>query len=129
MATYQPRKGSNVSQYIANLNTMPSAHDVATQQEEQNFNIDEELAQFTNTDFFDYDPADFLDQSIPDLNPAQGEHARSDNASTNDKIGAKGMHFVTGMPISTDLYPELYPPLKFLLPHFESPMRPILNFA
>ena len=57
------RNGVNVSQYIANLNKEPSAFEVATS-EEQNYGVDDEsLAQFTNTDFFDFDGADFLNES------------------------------------------------------------------
>lgn len=57
------RNGVNVSQYIANLNKEPSAFEVATS-EEQNYGVDDEsLAQFTNTDFFDFDTADFLNES------------------------------------------------------------------
>ena len=57
------RNAVNVSQYIANLNKEPSAFEVATS-EEQNYGVDDEsLAQFTNTDFFDFDAADFLNES------------------------------------------------------------------
>jgi len=42
-----------VSQYIANLNTIPSAADSTAQQDFGTF--DDELALFTNTQFFDFD--------------------------------------------------------------------------
>lgn len=53
MSTYNARRAPNVSQYIANLNTVPSAADLAAQQEFANF--DDDLAMFTNTQFFDFD--------------------------------------------------------------------------
>ncbi|THZ01368.1 hypothetical protein D6C95_04136 [Aureobasidium pullulans] len=53
MSTYSARRAPNVSQYIANLNTVPSAADLAAQQELGTF--DDDLAMFTNTQFFDFD--------------------------------------------------------------------------
>ncbi|KAF8847885.1 hypothetical protein BDZ45DRAFT_307062 [Acephala macrosclerotiorum] len=49
---YSGRTGPNVSEYIANLNAIPSASDLPT---EDDFNLDADLAMFTNTQFFDYD--------------------------------------------------------------------------
>ncbi|KAG9997035.1 hypothetical protein KCU78_g17148, partial [Aureobasidium melanogenum] len=51
--TITARRAPNVSQYIANLNTVPSAADLAAQQELGAF--DDDLAMFTNTQFFDFD--------------------------------------------------------------------------
>ena len=42
----------NVSEYIANLNSIPSAQDL---QNAESFNLDDDLALFTNTQFFDFD--------------------------------------------------------------------------
>ncbi|KAF2157064.1 phosphoglycerate mutase-like protein [Myriangium duriaei CBS 260.36] len=57
MAHFQGRRGPPVSQYIANLNTVPSATDIAHQQQHQQefANFDDDIALFTNTDFFDFD--------------------------------------------------------------------------
>lgn len=51
---YNGRRAPNVSEYIANLNTIPTPHelDLASQ---ENFNLDDDLAMFTNTQFFDFD--------------------------------------------------------------------------
>lgn len=54
MASYDGQRGPNVSEFIANLNTIPSAQDMAAPGPE-NFNLDDELAMFTNTQFFDFD--------------------------------------------------------------------------
>jgi hypothetical protein len=43
-----------VSEYIANLNAVPSAQDLQSSNAD-NFNLDEDLAMFTNTQFFDFD--------------------------------------------------------------------------
>lgn len=92
------RKAPNVSQYLANLNTIPSAHDVATQDE--NFDIDEQLAQFTNVEFLDFDTGgEFLEHSIPDFNSDHGARSRRQSAE-NTTVESKGMDFVN----STLLY-------------------------
>ncbi|KAL8901023.1 MAG: hypothetical protein Q9207_005402 [Kuettlingeria erythrocarpa] len=58
MTGYVGRKAPNVSHYLSNLNAIPSDQDVGTQQPDDfDFN---DLATFTNTQFFDFD---------------QGEHA------------------------------------------------------
>jgi hypothetical protein len=52
---YNGRRGGgvNVSEYIANLNAIPTAQDIENSQE--NFNMDDELAMFTNAQFLDFD--------------------------------------------------------------------------
>jgi hypothetical protein len=54
MASYNGQRGPNVSEFIANLNAIPSAQDMAAGQG-QDFNLDDDLAMFTNTQFFDFD--------------------------------------------------------------------------
>lgn len=93
---YKGRKGPNVSHYLANLNTLPSAHDVAAQQQED-FNIADELAQFTNTEFLDFDAGDFLEPSMSDYDPSLEEKARRENCAANNTIDGKGLDFVHGM--------------------------------
>lgn len=51
---YNGRRGPNVSQYIANLNAIPTAQELHNSAQD-NFNIDDDLAMFTNTQFFDFD--------------------------------------------------------------------------
>ncbi len=57
MSAFNGRRVSNVSQYVANLNAIPSAHDAALQQQE-GFSLEDDLAMFTNTEFFDFDLGD-----------------------------------------------------------------------
>ncbi|OCK81739.1 hypothetical protein K432DRAFT_294820 [Lepidopterella palustris CBS 459.81] len=68
MSSYNGRRGPNVSQYIANLNTIPPAQEMAT---DPLLNIEDDLALFTNTEFFDFDAG-----HIPDV-PAPVEYDRS----------------------------------------------------
>ncbi|KAI9761132.1 MAG: hypothetical protein M4579_001179 [Chaenotheca gracillima] len=80
MAEFNGRRGPNVSEYIANLNAIPSAHDVATQQQQQQqegFNLDDALAVFTNTTFFDFDMGENVDPShVGNYNMNAAEAAR-----------------------------------------------------
>jgi len=68
MSGYNGRRGPNVSQYLANLNTIPSQQDLLAEP----LNLEEELAVFTSAEFIDWDaagadlnnlnsPLDFLD--------------------------------------------------------------------
>lgn len=70
---YSGRRGPNVSQYVANLNTIPPAQEPIAEP----LNIDEDLALFTNSEFIDWDgsfdinpPLDFLD-----ADPSRGVNA------------------------------------------------------
>ncbi|KAF2101107.1 hypothetical protein NA57DRAFT_24731, partial [Rhizodiscina lignyota] len=70
------RRAPNVSQYLADLNTIPSAQDPAAQNQDEFAGLDNDMALFTNTDFFDFDlgevtrmaqPSDFDSAEAPDF--------------------------------------------------------------
>ncbi|KAL3459270.1 hypothetical protein BJX64DRAFT_206297 [Aspergillus heterothallicus] len=68
MAEFNGRRAPNFSQYLEDLNAIPSAYDIAMQQQQQEaFNLDSELSLFTNTEFFDFD-------KLGDLNIPQFDH-------------------------------------------------------
>lgn len=95
MAGFNGRRApNNVSHYISNLNAIPSAHDVPVQQDE-NYNIEEELAVFTNAEFFDFDLGEAIEQPSINYDPSQEERARRENAAAH-KNGHK-LDFVNGM--------------------------------
>ena len=50
------------SEFLANLNAIPTAADMAAPQD---FNFDDDLAMFTNTTFFDFDLGQDLDVTQP----------------------------------------------------------------
>ena len=56
------KSGVNGSHYIADLNKVPSTFDVDRSSDEA-FGLDDELAQFTNAEFLDFDAGNFLDGS------------------------------------------------------------------
>ncbi|KAI9642755.1 hypothetical protein NHQ30_008487 [Ciborinia camelliae] len=51
---YNGRRGPNVSEYIANLNAIPTPQDLQNSNQDP-FNVDDDLAMFTNAQFFDFD--------------------------------------------------------------------------
>jgi len=92
MSNFTGRRAPNVSQYIANLNTIPSPHEIATQQQE-GFNLEDDLAMFTNTQFFDFDMNEHRQKTPVEYDPAQEERARRENAAAHNK-NAKGMEYM-----------------------------------
>lgn len=93
------RRAPNVSQYIANLNTIHSPQDM--QQEDEGFRLEDDLAVFTNAEFYNFDmegdPG--IEQVPTTYDPAHEERARRANAS-----GAKNPHkmeYMNGMPSSS----------------------------
>lgn len=79
MSGFAGRRAPNVSEYVANLNMTPSAQDLASP---DNLNFEEELAMFTNTQFFDFDLGQNTDLH-PSLDMPQNE-ASGGNTSTED---------------------------------------------
>jgi hypothetical protein len=54
-ASYHDRRpGPNVSEFVANLNAIPSAQDLQSARVDA-YHLDDDLAMFTNTQFFDFD--------------------------------------------------------------------------
>lgn len=76
-----------MSEYIANLNAVPSAQDLQSSNADT-FNLDEDLAMFTNTQFFDYD----LGQDA-DLQPSFGAEGREAPSLPADEIDLKHLDF------------------------------------
>lgn len=99
MANFAGRRAPNVSQYIANLNTIPSEYNLAAQQEE-NYSLADDLATFTNADFYDFDLGDDAEQSNIEYDHAREERLRRLN-STASKSNGKGLDFGNGMLLSS----------------------------
>jgi hypothetical protein len=98
MAGYSGRRAPNFSQYIDDLNAIPSPYDQALQQQQRqqnSFSLDEELALFTNTEFFDFDK--FTDFGLPNFESVDDvktqEAVPDQNAQTADM---KFLDFLNG---------------------------------
>jgi hypothetical protein len=83
--TYNGRRGPNVSEYIANLNAIPTAQDL--QSSNQDSFLEDDLALFTNTQFFDFDIGQEADL-------AAGSYAEGHSAA--DNFDGKGLDFASG---------------------------------
>ncbi|MCJ1377705.1 hypothetical protein MMC17_000801 [Xylographa soralifera] len=106
MSGYSARKAPNVSQYIANLNTIPSAHDVATGQD--NYPLDDDLAIFTNAEFFDFDLGENYDPSLEERTKQETARSKNNDAKAlsydNGGFQFSGLPFVPTVP--TTVLPE-----------------------
>ncbi|KAF7595455.1 hypothetical protein BBP40_006077 [Aspergillus hancockii] len=84
MSEYNGRKAPNFSQYLEDLNAIPSPYDRAIQQQQQqhgSFNLDAELSLFTNTEFFDFD--NFGDLSLPTFDSVENDGLKKENNQHN----------------------------------------------
>lgn len=83
MSEFNGRRAPNFSQYLEDLNAIPSPYDQAVQQQQQqqdSFNLDSELSLFTNAEFFDFD--NFGDLSLPTFDSVDNDKSK-ENTSTN----------------------------------------------
>lgn len=91
MAAYNGRKGPNVSQYLSNLNAIPSDHEIPTQPPE-GFDFTNDLAAFTNAEFFDFDQGENAFNPSIDYTQNDGMGAGKSIAADNGmKPGDLGM--------------------------------------
>ncbi|PNP50892.1 hypothetical protein THARTR1_08513 [Trichoderma harzianum] len=85
MSTYNGRHGPNVSQYLRDLNTISPTDTTAV--EEPFNNMEEDLALFTNTQFFDFDSGqntDFQAQAQPVKTEGKAPHS----GTTSEDVSA-----------------------------------------
>ncbi|KAL4889667.1 putative bZIP transcription factor [Aspergillus ambiguus] len=83
MSEFNGRRAPNFSQYLEDLNAIPSPYDQALQQQQQQqdvFNLDAELSMFTNTEFFDFDHLG--DLNLPTFNSVDGDSLKTENKPT-----------------------------------------------
>lgn len=88
MSGYGGRRAPNFAQYLEDLNTIPSQYDQSLQQQQtDSYNIDAELALFTNTEFLDF--GHFGDMSMPMgfSNPAEEERKLQAEHNVAEKHG------------------------------------------
>lgn len=88
MAYSNHRRGPNVSAFIANLNAIPNEQDM--QNTHENFNLEDDLALFTNTQFFDFDVAPGADLQGDNFDGLGGQ-------STSSEVDMKSLDFSSGM--------------------------------
>lgn len=94
MANFGGRRAPNVSLLISQLNAVPSENDIATRPEDD-FNFADDLALWTNTDFFDNDVDNGIEEPSAQYDPSWEERTRRENAAAR-RLSSKGMDFTTG---------------------------------
>lgn len=98
MSGYNGRRAPNFSQYLDDLNTIPSPYDQAVQQQQQqqdSFNLDNELAMFTNAEFFDFD--NFGDLGLPTFDSVPDDRVKNEGVgNANQNADLKFMDFLNG---------------------------------
>jgi hypothetical protein len=98
MANFNGRRAPNFSQYLDDLNAIPSPYDQAVQQrrQENTFNLDEELALFTNTEFFDFDK--FTDLGLPTFDAVEQKSSPVESIADQSTQNAdmKFLEFLNG---------------------------------
>ncbi|KAJ5907899.1 hypothetical protein N7495_000581 [Penicillium taxi] len=111
MAGYNGRRAPNFSQYLDDLNAIPSPYDQALQQQQQQqntFTVDNELAMFTNAEFFDFDG--FGDLSLPNFDSVDQKQTTTNEVSgeTDQNGDMKFLDFLNdGMNNISEYSPEL----------------------
>ncbi|KAJ5870798.1 hypothetical protein N7455_005739 [Penicillium solitum] len=108
MANYNGRRMPNFSQYLDDLNAIPSPYDQAQQQQQQQttFN-DEDLALFTNTEFFEFDKfTDF--GGLPPFSQEDEKHeVVSDQSAHNADLKFLDFLNAEGLNGMSDYQPDL----------------------
>ncbi|KAH6610277.1 hypothetical protein Trco_000297 [Trichoderma cornu-damae] len=96
MSTYNGRHGPNVSQYLRDLNTISPTDTTAV---EETFNMEDDLAIFTNTQFFDFDSGQNTDfQAQPVKTEGKAPHsgtASEDVSAAPSVIGEMPLDFMS----------------------------------
>lgn len=80
MSAFNGRRGPNVSQYLRELNTIP------THEADENFVMDDDLAMFTNTQFFDFDSGQNTDFNAPPAKPESADSRRSEDMASSSSV-------------------------------------------
>lgn len=97
MSEFNGRRAPNFSQYLDDLNAIPSPYDQAVQQQQQqqdSFNLDAELSLFTNAEFFDFDKLG--DLSLPTFDSVDNDKSKDTTANAEENSDLKFLDFLNG---------------------------------
>jgi len=91
------RRGPNFSQYLNDLNTIPSPYDQDMQKQEQQDLFDAELALFTNAEFLEFDTVGDLSGNVSaNFDTLEEGLSRSDSSVLSGGQGVKYMDMLNG---------------------------------
>lgn len=97
MSEYNGRRAPNFSQYLDDLNAIPSPYDQALQQQQQqqdSFNLDSELSLFTNAEFFDFDKLG--DLNLPTFDSVDDDKSKANTSNAEQNSDLKFLDFLNG---------------------------------
>ncbi|EGD93952.1 hypothetical protein TESG_01481 [Trichophyton tonsurans CBS 112818] len=119
MAEFNGRRAPNFSQYLNELNTLPSPFEQTAQPDDLGFDVDAELALFTNAEFLDFDPAGNvggIDEQQPvssgTVSPANGRQDMNYVGILNDFNISNFPYFQPQQPtapVQSTTYPSAQP--------------------
>ena len=118
MSSYRGRTGPNVSEYLNSLNTLSSPYD-QDQSQGEDFNLDDNLALFTNTDFTHFDMPALSDNGLVNFDlDADGKAALPVHTSSmkyEDLLAGMILsQIVLHCPINTHPQQSLPPSLRLI---------------
>jgi hypothetical protein len=126
MSSYTGRSGVNVSQYLANLNTIPSPQEVPVEPQ----SCDEDFSLFTNPDFFEFNDdgvtKTVLSAPLPDFDldaSSQADGANGSEPKLDFNLNGKWLAVFVSTCISSRLAPRL---ALFRCCSTSNPSRPIV---
>lgn len=96
MSEFNGRRAPNFSQYLDDLNAIPSPYDQAVQQQQkqESFNLDAELSLFTNAEFFDFDQ--FGELNLPTFDSVDNDKLKDNSNSAEQNPDLKFLDFLNG---------------------------------
>ncbi|EEP80763.1 hypothetical protein UREG_05605 [Uncinocarpus reesii 1704] len=100
MSGYNGRRAPNFSQYLSDLNTVPSPYDQAVQEDREIFDVDAELALFTNAEFLDFDSKGDMSGRVPVT--ALGEDQHNPESTSNQDV--KYLDMLNVAPVQAAAY-------------------------
>ncbi|PGH20827.1 hypothetical protein AJ80_03454 [Polytolypa hystricis UAMH7299] len=113
---YNGRRAPNFSQYLNDLNTIPSPYDQSIQQPDI-FDVDAELAMFTNAEFLDFDNMADLPGELPEFKLEDQARTQQPETSSTTNNASQNMKY---MELLSDFNLPEYP-------DYSSPMIPMQN--
>ncbi|WEW55530.1 hypothetical protein PRK78_000961 [Emydomyces testavorans] len=119
MSSFNGRRGPNFSQYLNDLNSVQSPFDQPRQEEQELFDVDAELALFTNAEFLDFDSSGDMSYRVPVS--LDEEPTRSSEPTSNQEV--KFLDMVNDFNIPDYQY---YPPpmVPVQAPAYSVPQQP-----
>jgi hypothetical protein len=105
MSGFNGRRAPNFAQYLEDLNAIPSPYEQSSHQQDDAFNLEAELAMFTNTEFLEFDHFPIIDMPLPsDTLPS--ENTSHESGLSNPDLGTDYLNIFNDDLNLPDLLPN-----------------------